>query len=385
MTDRVHLTRRHQFEQLVDSVVDFAIFGLDVDGLITDWNTGAERMKGWTAAEIVGQPLEVLYTDEDRASGHPQHNLAQAREHGEFREERWRQRKDGTRFMARVSISVRCDDGGAFWGYTKVTQDLTGALKAEQERRDAALALLQVEELKKVDRMKDQFLSILSHELRTPINAIMGFSSILDDGLAGDLTAEQQKYIQKVLTAADYLLTLVTDLLDMSRIQAGRFTLSRRPLALAGVVDDVVLTLAPAVAAKGLALRTHVGLELPAVLADEHRVAQVLASLLGNAIKFTAPGGSIQLRAAVDGKFLRCELADSGAGLSQAQCETLFKLFSQNDMTATRALGGTGLGLTISKALVEAHGGTIGVQSELGVGSTFWFTLPLAAFATDTD
>ena len=247
----------------------------------------------------------------------------------------------------------------------------------ERKQADALIAR-QVAELQQANTMKDQFLGILSHELRTPINAIMGFGSILEDELVGPLNAEQRQYAQSVMTATDALLYLVNDLLDMSRIQAGKFTIGPIRIALAEVVEAVLANLAPAASNAQVTLRNQVVAELPIVMADEQRVAQVLSNMIGNAIKFTQAGGWVEVRAKVEGDALRCEVKDNGPGIAAGDHETLFDAFTQLDMSNTRRTGGVGLGLTICKSLVEAHGGTIGVDSLAGKGCTFWFTLPRA-------
>jgi signal transduction histidine kinase len=224
--------------------------------------------------------------------------------------------------------------------------------------------------------LKDRFLSVLSHELRTPINAILGFGSILEDGIAGPLTPEQQRYVRKVTAGADHLLSLVNDLLDMSRIQAGKFSMTPQPMAIAPLVDEVVGTLGGLAEQRQLTLTTDVAAGLPTLVADDVRVRQVLTNLVGNAIKFTPEGGAIHVRVRPDGDGVRVEVVDTGPGISLADQRKLFNPFTQLDMSATRQAGGTGLGLSISKALVEAHGGAIGVESAPGAGSRFWFTLP---------
>ncbi|MDB5099585.1 MAG: sensory transduction histidine kinase [Cyanobacteria bacterium RYN_339] len=226
------------------------------------------------------------------------------------------------------------------------------------------------------DRMKDQFLSILSHELRTPINAIMGFGSILEDELGGPLTDTQHGYLKKIMGGAQTLMALVSDLLDMSRIQAGKFTLDPRPIRLPEVLDDVVAYLEPLAAQKHLHLEAPVDPELPVMVADEQRVAQILTNLLSNAIKFTPEDGTITVNAWATDHKIRCEVQDTGIGIAPNDIPRLFQRFTQLDSSYTRKAGGTGLGLSISKALVEAHGGKIGVKSEPGKGSMFWFELP---------
>ncbi|MFN3428654.1 MAG: MHYT domain-containing protein [Candidatus Sericytochromatia bacterium] len=229
------------------------------------------------------------------------------------------------------------------------------------------------------DLLKDRFLSVLSHELRTPINAILGFGSILEDGVAGPLNPEQQRYIRKLTDGAEHMLALVSDLLDMSRIQAGKFSLNPAPMTLEPVVEDVLGNLCALADQRRLTLENAVGPGLPGLVADTQRVRQVLTNLVGNAIKFTPEGGRVTVTAMRDGQGVRVEVIDTGVGISPEDQRRLFNPFTQLDMSATRQAGGTGLGLSIAKALVEAHGGRIGVESAVGAGSRFWFILPLRA------
>lgn len=235
----------------------------------------------------------------------------------------------------------------------------------------------QLEILKQTDAMKDQFLSILSHELRTPINVISGFGSILDDEIAGSLNEQQHEYLRKMLGSADNLILLVNDLLDMTRIQAGKFTVLPHIVNFPEIVESVIENLTPLADRKHQALINEVPSELPQLMADDQRIAQVLNNLINNSIKFTPEGGNIWVRSCQEGNHLRCEVTDSGIGIAKEDIPKLFKRFTQLDMTSTRKVGGTGLGLSISKAIIDAHGGEIGVESEWGKGSTFWFTLPL--------
>ncbi|MDB5096766.1 MAG: sensor signal transduction histidine kinase [Cyanobacteria bacterium RYN_339] len=257
---------------------------------------------------------------------------------------------------------------------------LTGSLamvidvsaRVDKERLQAEL----IESLRALDRAKDDFLAVLGHELRTPLNGVYGFISILQDGLAGGLTAGQQDLLAKVAASADRMLAVVNDLLDMSRIQTGKLVLDLRTVDFAEIARAVVA--GQQVAAGRLRLTSDVPDDLPVVVADEQRVAQILTNLIGNAIKFTRPGGSVHLWAKVAGDALRVEVRDEGTGIAPEAIPTLFHPFSQVDGSATRTAGGLGLGLAIVKSLVQAHGGQVGVESEPGRGSTFWFELPLA-------
>jgi len=363
------------FRILVDAVSDYAIFMLDASGRVLTWNKGAERLKGYSEAEILGCPYSTFFSAKDVQAGKPARLLEKAQTLGRTEDIGWRLRKDGSLFWADAIITAVRDRNGQLIGYVKVTRDLTELEILEREKLEA---------LQQADILKDQFISILSHELRTPINAITGFGSILDDEVAGPLTEQQHIYLRKMLAGADTLLNLVNDLLDLSRIQAGGFHLSPQPFDFPMVVADTLSALHPLSESKHLTVLNEVAADLPPLVGDAQRIGQVLTNLINNAIKFTPPGGEIRVRAYVEGISLRCEIEDTGIGISAEDLPKLFKPFTQVDMSSTRQVGGTGLGLTISKSLVEAHGGQIGVLSEPAKGSIFWFTLPLPAGTSPT-
>lgn len=348
-----------QFELLVKNVVDYAIYLLDTEGHIKSWNKGAEAFKGYTESDILGESFTRFYTPEDQARGLPMKLLGIARQEGHVEQQGWRVRKDGSRFWADVVITAIRNPQGQLTGFAKITRDLT--------------------EQKRADSLKDEFLSILSHELRTPINAIMGFGSILEDGLAGPLSDTQQNYLRKMLSGADTLLSLVNDLLDMSRIQAGKFGLHPSRVMVPAIVESNLGTLQPLAEQKNQRLINLVPGDLPPVIADGQRIGQVVINLVNNAIKFSPPATDIVVTACLKGEMIRCEVKDHGPGIRHEDLDLIFKRFTQLDMGPTRPAGGTGLGLSITKALVEAHGGQVGVDSVVGEGSTFWFTLPLVA------
>lgn len=360
------------FRILVDAVSDYAIFMLDSGGRVLTWNKGAERLKGYTEAEILGSPYSTFFPTQDVREGKPARLLEKAQTLGRTEDIGWRRRKDGSLFWADAIITAVRGKFGQLIGYVKVTRDLTELESLQREKLEA---------LQQADVLKDQFISILSHELRTPINAITGFGSILDDEVAGPLTEQQHLYLRKMLAGADTLLNLVNDLLDLSRIQAGRFHLSPQSFDFPMVVADTLGALHSLAQAKDLTVINEVPQDLPPLVGDAQRIGQVLINLINNAIKFTPAGGVIRVRACVEGEALRCEIIDTGIGISAENLSKLFKPFTQVDMSSTRQVGGTGLGLTISKSLIEAHGGQIGVESEPAKGSKFWFTLP---FPSDT-
>ena len=236
----------------------------------------------------------------------------------------------------------------------------------------------QIERLEALDGMKDQFLGILSHELRTPINAIMGFSSMLADEVMGPLTPAQAPYVDKILASSETMLQLVSDLLDMSRVHAGKFSVDVAPMDFAGVTREALTTIEVLAKVKDQVLVDALPPGALPLAGDSLRVGQIVTNLLSNAIKFTPRGGTITVRARTERQMLLCEIEDNGIGILAEDLATVFATFTQVDMSNTRQAGGTGLGLSICRALVACHGGTIGVRSEPGQGSTFWFTLPLA-------
>ncbi|MNS21725.1 Alkaline phosphatase synthesis sensor protein PhoR [compost metagenome] len=275
-----------------------------------------------------------------------------------------------TSYIDLSAVPIR-DDVGRVTGVLVLDVDVSE--RAERERRSQR----EIHELRELDRYKDEFLSVISHELRTPLNFIMGFASLLEDEAAGTLNDRQHEFVDKILNGADRMLVLVNDLLDVAKIKAGRLDLSPVPSPYTPLVDEVIGTLRPLAADRDITLDRHVDVPVLPCL-DAGRILQVLTNLVNNGIKFTPPGGQVTVRAFVEDGELITQVTDTGVGIAPEDLPKLFERFRQLDMSATRSAGGTGLGLAISKALVEAHGGQIGVLSEEGQGSTFWFSLPIA-------
>ena len=232
-----------------------------------------------------------------------------------------------------------------------------------------------VTDLKSADRYKDEFFSVVSHELRTPLNFITGFASLLDDGAYGELDAPQRHAVGRILGGADRMLRLVNDMLDFSRVSAGALTLQTKPMALGPLVEEVAEAMQALAKAKGLKLTADAPADVEATV-DGGRLVQVLTNLVDNAIKFTPTGGhvAIALRTGLGAHTI--EVRDTGRGIAADQLPRIFQRFSQLDMSTTRDAGGAGLGLSIAKALVEAHDGRLEVESEPGVGSVFRVVLP---------
>jgi PAS domain S-box-containing protein len=259
------------------------------------------------------------------------------------------------------------DEAGKTVGVLSLAQEVTERKAVDVAQRERIAAL------EEADRVKDEFLSMLSHDLRTPLNAVLGYAGMIEDATEGTL----QTYAERITKAGNTLLTLIEDLLTLSRVQAGKLVLDERPTDIAAEARDLMAVLTTLADKKQLRLEVDVPDDLPILEVDSPRVAQVLTNLLGNAFKFTPEGGRVTLRLRHTGDVVRAEVSDTGPGIPPAEQPKLFARFSQ--LSKSSRLGGAGLGLSIAKALVEAHGGQIGVESHDGAGTTFWFTLPVPA------
>jgi PAS domain S-box-containing protein len=238
---------------------------------------------------------------------------------------------------------------------------------------------------REVDRMKTQFVSMVSHELRTPLTSIKGFTEMILDEDAGEINEEQREFLSIVEANADRLIALVNDLLDISRIESGRVQLKLEQADLNEMMTIVVATMDHLIEEKSQTLELNVDQDLPQVKLDRDRIIQVLTNLVSNAYKYTQEGGLIRLTIEQSGQFVRFAVADNGFGISEKDQEQLFTRFFRVDSALTRQIGGTGLGLNIVKTIIEMHGGEVAVDSELGVGSTFVFTIPLVSDGVDSE
>jgi signal transduction histidine kinase len=249
----------------------------------------------------------------------------------------------------------------------------------EQRTQDLAVTNSELQirnrEVEKANRLKSNFLATMSHELRTPLNSIIGFSDLLAEQTAGALTEKQERFVRHIQESSRYLLALISDILDLSKIEAGRLELKYETFHMSVAVDEVLSTLRPLAAAKEIELRTEVNEEL-FLDADRVRVKQVLYNLLSNAIKFTPEEGQVRLVARPEGSLLAISVLDTGIGIPREEQESVFEAFHQLSSTGPGIREGTGLGLSITKLLVEQHGGRIRVESEPGKGSRFYFTMP---------
>ena len=362
-----------RFRLLVQSVRDYGIFMLDPEGRIASWNEGAQRLKGYTAGEIIGRHFSTFYPPEDVAAGKPAWELEVAVAEGRVEDEGWRVRKDGTRFWANVVITALRNDKGVLVGFTKVTRDLT-------ERREAEIRALEATrraaESEASSRAKSEFLAAMSHELRTPLNAIGGYTELLVMGLRGPVTEAQRTDLEKIGRSQRHLLNIINDLLNFSRIEAGQMEYEREPVPLSETVAAVALMLEPQAAAKKVAFVTGPCPESLVALADRVKVEQIVLNLCSNAVKFTGAGGRVEVTCQGTDSRVVVEVRDTGEGIPEEDLDRIFEPFVQLGRGLTTAHEGTGLGLAISRDLARAMDGDLSVRSTVGEGSTFTLALP---------
>jgi len=401
------ITTADLYRILVESVEDYAIFALDPTGHIVSWNPGAHRFKGYTASEIIGRHFSIFYPAEDLLARKPETELKIAASVGRLEDEGWRVRKDGTQFWANVVITALHAPDGELIGFAKITRDITQRRAAEQQavedahrlaleealRRAAEVrshdlsALLerlreQADELElrrreadSANRAKTEFLAAMSHELRTPLNAIAGYVELLLLGVRGHLTDDQITDLKRVRRSQQHLLSLVNDLLNFSRIEAGHVTFEVEPVVLSTAIEDVATMISPQATAKQIAFTWEPCSPSIVALADTARVEQVLLNMLSNAVKFTASGGRVSVRCDGDDSHVFAYVEDTGVGIPLDRQTDIFDPFVQLDRSLVNTRDGVGLGLAISRDLARGMHGDLTVTSEVGVGSTFRLSL----------
>jgi signal transduction histidine kinase len=232
-------------------------------------------------------------------------------------------------------------------------------------------------QLEVANRHKSEFLANMSHELRTPLNAVIGFSEVLIEKMFGEVNPKQEEYLNDILASGKHLLSLINDILDLSKIEAGRMELEAQPFDLPSALDNALTLIRERASRHSIALEVHVDPGIGQVLADERKIKQVLLNLLSNAVKFTGEGGKITMSATLNGDAVAVSVADTGIGIAAEDQQAVFEEFRQVGDDYARKREGTGLGLALARRLVELHGGTLSLASELGKGSTFTFTIPV--------
>ena len=360
-----------RFRLLIETVRDYAIFMLDPAGYVTTWNPGAERIKGYDAAEIIGQHFSVFYTVDDVVSGKCERELAIAAQDGRFEDEGWRVRKDRTLFWANVIITALRSPEGSLVGFAKVTRDLTERRKAEETQRLLAAERAALVEKTRTQEFQERFLGILGHDLRNPLAAIdMGLAN-----LQPKLTDPKMvRVIERMRASSARMSRMISQILDLTRTRlASGLEVRRRPMDLGEVLVHIVEELRVAHPDRRIDLRS---VSLPGAW-DRDRLEQVFSNLVGNALLYGDAAKPITVAATTVGELVRVDVHNEGAPIPNALQADLFNPFRRGGDDARRLkTEGLGLGLYISKEVITAHGGTIEVRSSAAEGTTFRVTLP---------
>jgi len=372
------------FERITETTPS-AIILVDATGQLTFANASAERLLGLKRREIVSRAYDAPVWEVTDFAGRPisleERPFYRIKATGQaiFGAELAIRGPDGRRIFFLVNAVPLLDERGEFDGIVESMEDISERRRTEEELRRAK------EAAEAANLAKSAFLASMSHELRTPLNAIIGFSELLIDERVGPLNAKQSEYLADILNGGRHLLELINDVLDLSRVVSGRMELRLERLAVAPVAGEVVSMLGTFAQDKRIEVKLSLGEPLPEVTADCGRLKQIFYNLLSNALKFTPAGGEVTIRGelpATDGvpaDRLRISVTDTGIGISVAEQERIFREFERVESGDSRSQPGTGLGLALSRRLVELHGGRLWVESAgEGQGSTFHFTLPVA-------
>ena len=356
-----------RFRLLVDGVADYAIYMLDPVGKVVSWNKGAQRLKGYTAEEVLGQDVSMFFVPEDAKAGKPRAELERAAAEGRTEQEAWRLRKDGSRFWASVVVSALRDDEGTLRGFAKVTRDMTARKAADDRLRAYAT------KLERSNRELETFAAVASHDLQEPLRKIRTFGDRLATKEGDKLGPEGRDYLERMRSAAARMQDLIENLLSFSRVTTKAQPFTR--VDLRSVARDALSDLETRIAQS--AGRVEFG-DLPVLDADATQMHQLLQNLMANALKFHRPDVTpvvgVSSRALPDGERFEMKVQDNGLGFEQQYSERIFGLFQR--LHGRAEFEGTGIGLAICRKIVERHHGTIVASGVPGQGALFTITLP---------
>jgi PAS domain S-box-containing protein len=366
------------FQILVENVEDYAIFLLDLTGQVITWNKGAEKTKGYSADEIIGQHFSAFYLEEDRISGKPQKELRLAEAFGRIEDESWRIRRDGTKFWANVVITALFDEDRNLLGFAKVTRDLTERKRHEDELRKAnELLLAQQKKLEVLNESKDEFLSLASHQLRTPATSVKQFLGMLIDGFVGELDDKQAEFVRRAYDSNERQIGIINDLLRVAQIDAGDLSLSKEVLAVNEIITEAVHNIHTQIDQRSqiIDIEEHA---TTFIKVDREKFRMAIENLIDNASKYTRPEGKIFIAARTNKDFCEISIKDTGVGIAVDDMGRLFTKFNRIPNDLSNETNGSGLGLYWVEKVVKLHGGTIHVESEIDQGSTFTVSVPVA-------
>jgi PAS domain S-box-containing protein len=367
-----------RFRSLVEQVTDYGIFLMDEEGRIVSWNEGARRISGYEASEIIGKYFSIFYPDEDILNGKPAMEMKVARTEGKYEEEGWRLRKDGSRFWANIVLTAVYNTDGTLLGYSKVTRDLTERKQGERALRDSHDRYRQLaEELRKTNseltyanEELEQFTSIVSHDLQEPVRTIKSFLQLIEMKLPDEQSRELKTYIGKSINAANRMKDLIQNLLHYSQLSRGEMI--KEKISVSDLFQEALQNLKTSIDASGATITIQNGVE--EIYGDKVQLVQLIQNLISNALKFTANDHpSITIRSTRSHGGVKFAVSDNGIGIAETDKAKVFDIFRR--LNTEKSYPGTGIGLAICKKIVDRHRGQIWPESEIGKGTTFYFTI----------
>jgi PAS domain S-box-containing protein len=377
---RAEIFAERKYRELIENAPD-AILQVNPNGVIVIANHTAEKMFCYTREELMGQNVDLLVPTANRASQYGRRkafaDAGVTRPMG-LALDLFAQRKDGSKFPVEISLSPMKTEDGVH--VTAVIRDVTERKLTEHRVRtlqESYMTELETRhrEAERLNQLKSEFMASISHELRTPLHTIIGFTELLIEEGEGSLNSQQARFMRHIHVDSQHLLGLINDVLDLSRIEAGGLHLHTEPVNLIKIIGESIMAIRPYAESRSVNIR--MGENIPmGVTADPMRLRQILYNLLSNGAKFTLPGGEVLLDAFLEGDIVRVTVSDNGIGIAPEELTHIFEKFYQVGLTPIGVREGTGLGLAICKQLVEMQKGTIWVESIVGQGSQFHFTLP---------
>lgn len=371
------LTELERYKILVESVQDYAIFFMDPEGYIQTWNRGAEKNKGYTHDEIIGKHFSIFYSDEDNADRKPERELEIAKKVGRVEDEDWRYRKDGSKFWANVVITALYDDQGDLQGFAKVTRNLTER-KVNEDNLRSANTLLQEQqtELQRLNESKDEFISLASHQLRTPATAIKQLLGLILEGFEGDVPPNIRNLLEKTYESNERQINIVNSLLKVAQVDSGKVNLRKSSHDLNDVIRSLVKQYSGIIQEKNQSISVQLHEEPVFGYIDEHYYRMALENILDNASKYTETGGDITITSKLSNDHAVVSITDSGVGISPENIDSLFAKFNRIPNDMSHKVAGSGLGLYWVEKVIDLHQGAIEVNSELTKGTTFSVKVP---------
>lgn len=366
-----------KFQLLIESVRDYAIYLLDVSGYIQSWNIGAEEITGYKQTEIIGHHFSMFYLPHDIAIGKPDEELLLASRDGSVASEDWFVKKDGSRFWADEILTALFNTEGSLIGFAKITRDITDK-KRSKNALVAANKLLKHQhlELEALNNVKDEFISLASHQLRTPATGIKQFLGLLLEGYAGNLTIQQAAYIQKAYDSNERQIDLVNSLLRTAQVDAGKVILEKSSLSLRPLIEEVMEGLRDVFDSRQQTIIINQKNTQSDISADASRIRMVFENLIDNASKYTEPNGTITITLSETNLYAQISIKDTGVGIAETDIKKVFDKFNRVPNQLSDTAGGTGLGLYWAKKIVNLHKGSIGIRSIVDEGTEFIIKLP---------